>query len=112
MYFTQNTRRAVFLPEKSMLKEERFQYILDKIKANQRVLLPELSQALNVSEDTVRRDIGELSRSGLLSKVRGGAIPSRTHPFPLPTATGSSTTNRTNWKSPAKPSHCSARGRC
>ncbi len=65
-----------------MLKEERFQYILDKIKSDQRVLLPELSQALNVSEDTIRRDIGELSRNGLVSKVRGGAISIPHSPIP------------------------------
>lgn len=66
----------------NMLKEERFQYILDKLKSDQKVLLPELSLALNVSEDTIRRDIGELSRNGLVSKVRGGAISIPHSPIP------------------------------
>ena len=34
----------------------------------------ELALSLNVSEDTVRRDIEVLAKSGLLVKVRGGAI--------------------------------------
>jgi DeoR/GlpR family transcriptional regulator of sugar metabolism len=76
------TKYATIPYDQTMLKEERFQYILDKIKSDQRVLLPELSQALNVSEDTIRRDIGELSRNGLLSKVRGGAISIPHSPIP------------------------------
>lgn len=58
-----------------MLKEERFDFILNKLKLNQKVKLGELSKDLNVSEDTVRRDIELLSKNGLLLKVRGGAIP-------------------------------------
>lgn len=34
----------------------------------------QLAQALDVSEDTIRRDIEHLYRNGLLSKIRGGAI--------------------------------------
>jgi len=58
-----------------MLKEERFSFILDKLKLNQKVKLGELSKDLKVSEDTVRRDIELLSKKGLLTQVRGGAIP-------------------------------------
>lgn len=58
-----------------MLKEERFDFILNKLKVNRKVKLNELSRDLQVSEDTVRRDIELLSKNGLLLKVRGGAIP-------------------------------------
>jgi DeoR/GlpR family transcriptional regulator of sugar metabolism len=58
-----------------MLKEERLQRILVMLEADKRVLLPVLSRELNVSEDTVRRDIKELSDRGLLQMVRGGAVP-------------------------------------
>ena len=58
-----------------MLKEERFDHILLKLQQNRRVTLNELSGDLQVSEDTVRRDIETLARSGRLTKVRGGAIP-------------------------------------
>lgn len=58
-----------------MLKEERFQIILKQLMQENKVLLPDLSSILNVSEDTVRRDIKELSDQGLLKAVRGGAVP-------------------------------------
>ncbi len=58
-----------------MLKEERLSFIMDQLKSNPSVKLTQLSEALQVSEDTVRRDIESLSRSRLLTKVRGGAIP-------------------------------------
>ncbi len=58
-----------------MLKEERFQYILEKLRTHQKVLSAELSTELGVSEDTIRRDLHELSQSGRLRKVHGGALP-------------------------------------
>lgn len=58
-----------------MLKEERLDYIIRQLQSNQSVKLLELSEALQVSSDTVRRDIEHLAKSGLLTKVRGGAIP-------------------------------------
>src|SRR5882757_10079836 len=57
-----------------MLKEERFTHILTALKKKGKVNLESLSSALNVSEDTVRRDIESLHSNGLLLKVRGGAI--------------------------------------
>ncbi len=58
-----------------MLKEERLDFILSQLRTNPSVKLGVLSEALAVSEDTVRRDIALLSKNGLLTKVRGGAIP-------------------------------------
>lgn len=58
-----------------MLKEERFQLILSQLGKDQKVHLGLLSNLLNVSEDTVRRDIKELADQGLLKSVRGGAVP-------------------------------------
>lgn len=58
-----------------MLKEERFDHILQKLQNNRKVTLGDLSIELEVSEDTVRRDIEALSQNGRLTKVRGGAIP-------------------------------------
>lgn len=57
-----------------MLKEERFQVILTQLKKKNKVKFEDLAENLNVSEDTIRRDIEQLHRNGLLSKVRGGAI--------------------------------------
>jgi len=64
-----------------MLKEERFDRILKTLKATNKVLFEELAVALNVSEDTIRRDIDVLSKSGLLVKVRGGAISPSANPL-------------------------------
>ena len=58
-----------------MLKEERHQHILDKIKLSRKVLSTDLSIELKVSEDTIRRDLNELSTKGLIKKVHGGALP-------------------------------------
>jgi DeoR/GlpR family transcriptional regulator of sugar metabolism len=58
-----------------MLKEERLNFILQQLKLNPSVKLGQLSESLQVSEDTIRRDIESLAKNGLLTKVRGGAIP-------------------------------------
>jgi DeoR/GlpR family transcriptional regulator of sugar metabolism len=63
-----------------MLKEERLQLILDKLNSQRKVLSSELSQELQVSEDTIRRDLNELSENGLLQKVHGGALPKSLNP--------------------------------
>ncbi|AIM37233.1 DeoR faimly transcriptional regulator [Sphingobacterium sp. ML3W] len=57
-----------------MLKEKRFEFILDQLKSEEMVSYEILAKKLNVSEDTMRRDIDHLHKIGLLSKVRGGAI--------------------------------------
>ncbi|MEJ7737279.1 MAG: DeoR/GlpR family DNA-binding transcription regulator [Chitinophagaceae bacterium] len=58
-----------------MLKEERLISILNRLEKDQKVLLCTLSEELKVSEDTIRRDIKELSDKGMLKMVRGGAVP-------------------------------------
>jgi DeoR/GlpR family transcriptional regulator of sugar metabolism len=57
-----------------MLKAERLQKIVEQIAKDNKVILDDLSQLLDVSTDTIRRDIKELSDKGLLKAVRGGAI--------------------------------------
>ena len=57
-----------------MLKEERFSHILTLIKKKGKADYESLAGELDVSEDTIRRDIESLHNNGLLLKVRGGAI--------------------------------------
>lgn len=57
-----------------MLKEERFSHILTLIRKKGKANYQSLAGELNVSEDTIRRDIESLHSNGLLLKVRGGAI--------------------------------------
>lgn len=57
-----------------MLKKERQAFILHKVNLHNRVLSSDLCIGINVSEDTIRRDLQELSDTGKLVKVHGGAL--------------------------------------
>lgn len=57
-----------------MLKAERHNYIMNKLHEEQKVVTTNLALALDLSEDTVRRDLKELDHKKLLKKVYGGAI--------------------------------------
>ncbi len=65
-----------------MLKEERHKIILKEIDLHNKVLSTDLKEKLDVSEDTIRRDLNELSDLGLILKVHGGAMSKTFHsPF-------------------------------
>ena len=57
-----------------MLKKERQAYILHQVNLHNKVLSASLSNEINVSEDTIRRDLYELADEGKLIKVHGGAL--------------------------------------
>lgn len=57
-----------------MLKEERQQTILNEVELHNRVLLTDIAETLDVSVDTIRRDVKELDAEQKLRKVHGGAI--------------------------------------
>lgn len=57
-----------------MLKKERQAYILRQVSLHNSVLSTDLSTSINVSEDTIRRDLNELADSGKVIKVHGGAL--------------------------------------
>ena len=57
-----------------MLKEERQHTILNEVELHNRVLLTDLAEKLDVSIDTVRRDVKELDGENKLVKVHGGAV--------------------------------------
>ena len=58
-----------------MLLEERQTKILEMLRAQGRVYAADLSQQLEVSEDTIRRDLNSLAQQGRLRRVHGGALP-------------------------------------
>ncbi|MBP6024119.1 DeoR/GlpR family DNA-binding transcription regulator [Ferruginibacter sp.] len=62
-----------------MLKKERQAFILHNVNLHNRVLSSDLSSAINVSEDTIRRDLQELSDHNKLIKVHGGALSKSFH---------------------------------
>ncbi len=67
-----------------MFPNERYDIILNKIKANNSVTVSELIEVLNVSFETVRRDLFYLEKEGKLKRVHGGAIPNASpNDFPL-----------------------------
>lgn len=57
-----------------MLKEERQRIILNEVELHNRVQLTDIAEKLDVSIDTVRRDVKELDAENRLRKVHGGAI--------------------------------------
>lgn len=62
-----------------MLKRERQAYILHQVNLHNKILCADLSQAINVSDDTIRRDLQELADDGKIIKVHGGALSNSFH---------------------------------
>ncbi|WP_330932644.1 DeoR/GlpR family DNA-binding transcription regulator [Enterococcus sp. BWR-S5] len=56
-----------------MLTEERHKKIMDLLNQESIVKSQELSDLLNASESTIRRDLQELEKAGMLERVHGGA---------------------------------------
>ncbi|OEU49611.1 MAG: hypothetical protein BA862_14635 [Desulfobulbaceae bacterium S3730MH12] len=57
-----------------VLPAKRQQLILDIIKENYTARCSELSDLLEVSEMTIRRDLGALERQGMVKRTHGGAV--------------------------------------
>ncbi len=57
-----------------MLKEERQAHILHQINIHNKVLSSSLSEQLQISEDTIRRDLSDLATENKIIKVHGGAL--------------------------------------
>ena len=62
-----------------MLKRERQAYILHQVNLHNKVLCVNLCQDINVSDDTIRRDLQELADEGKIIKVHGGALSNSFH---------------------------------
>lgn len=63
-----------------MLTEDRKSILLARLAAEGRLIARDLAAEFNTSEDTIRRDLRGLARTGLLTRVHGGALPaSPTH---------------------------------
>jgi len=61
--------------KRQTLPEERRAEICDILSLEGKLTVPDLSKRLNVSIDTIRRDLIELETAGHLSRVHGGALP-------------------------------------
>jgi DeoR family fructose operon transcriptional repressor len=58
-----------------MYPEERQQWIVERARADGRVEVASLAEELDVTTETIRRDLKVLERHGLLRRVHGGGIP-------------------------------------
>ena len=67
-----------------MLAIERRNAILSKLSLNGKVVVSELSQEFNVTEETVRRDLEKLDNDGLARKIYGGAVKVENYNIDLP----------------------------
>lgn len=67
-----------------MLKKERQAYIVQQVNLHNKILSVQLSNDIDVSEDTIRRDLQELSFNGKLVKIHGGALSHSFHDISFP----------------------------
>lgn len=67
-----------------MLAIERRNAILSKLSLNGKVVVSELSQEFNVTEETIRRDLEKLDNDGLARKTYGGAVKVENYNIDLP----------------------------
>ena len=58
-----------------MLNQQRKQFLIQQLQIHGQVIAKQIAQELEVSEDTIRRDLRELAKEGLLQRVHGGALP-------------------------------------
>lgn len=67
-----------------MLARERQQEILDLLQRDGSARVSVLARVLNVTEETVRRDLERLGKEGKLVRTHGGALPNETDRRELP----------------------------
>lgn len=62
------------LKDTKMLSQERQQRIFDLIRTRKSILVTEVSEQLQISLSTVRRDLTDMEAQGLIERVHGGAV--------------------------------------
>ncbi|MGV3765695.1 MAG: DeoR/GlpR family DNA-binding transcription regulator [Chitinophagaceae bacterium] len=60
-------------------KKERKELIRKQVNIHTRLMYAELARLVEVSEDTIRRDVNELAAEGALIKIKGGAMAAAYH---------------------------------
>jgi DeoR/GlpR family transcriptional regulator of sugar metabolism len=58
-----------------MLTSQRKNVLMEVLRRDGQIVATQISAELGVSEDTIRRDLRELAKEGLLQRVHGGALP-------------------------------------
>jgi DeoR family transcriptional regulator, fructose operon transcriptional repressor len=62
-------------PTRSLYADQRKQYLLETLRRNGRIDANDIAAELNVTGETIRKDLIALERQGLLRRVHGGAVP-------------------------------------
>ena len=65
----------MYRAEIDMLTSQRKALILDRLRRDGQVIAKALADELDLSEDTIRRDLREMAAEKLLKRVHGGALP-------------------------------------
>lgn len=68
----------------SLAFEQRKKIILEKLSDEEKLHVSELAKTLDVSTETIRRDLDRLEKEGRLKKVYGGAIRASSFPWEPP----------------------------
>src|SRR5215510_15775214 len=63
------------MSKENLTTTQRSERILQELLRNGEVMVDSLARQLSVSEATIRRDLSELERQGLLRRNHGGAVP-------------------------------------
>lgn len=63
----------------ALQKKERKKLITDQVNLHTRLLFTDLAKLINVSEDTLRRDVNELAEEGQVIRIKGGVMSAAYH---------------------------------
>lgn len=63
----------------ALQKKERKKLITDQVNIHTRLLFTDLVKLINVSEDTIRRDVNELAEEGQVIRIKGGVMSAAAH---------------------------------
>lgn len=77
-----------------MLTAERRDHLLAVLARDGKVVAKTEAAALDLSEDTIRRDLRDLAEEGLVQRVYGGALPVAPAARPYPARTGLATASK------------------
>ncbi|GAA4957586.1 DeoR/GlpR family DNA-binding transcription regulator [Actinoplanes utahensis] len=58
-----------------MLAAERRDFLMERLRADGKLVAKEIAAELGVAEDSIRRDLREMAAAGLCQRVYGGALP-------------------------------------
>ena len=67
----------IYLQHNPMLIEERRRAIVEALRLDGRVLVPELAKRFRTSQVTIRKDLEALHATGAIHRTHGGALPAR-----------------------------------